>query len=252
MSGFTHLNAEGRPRMVDVTGKPSTSRMAIARGSVRMAPATLNAIREGTISKGDVLATAQLAGIMAAKRTGDWIPLCHPLALAGADLHFRLNEALAQVEIEARVQAQGPTGVEMEALTAVSAAALTIYDMAKGLDPGMVIGPAWLAAKEGGKRGSFRHFRAQVVALAEPAGEVRVLSLAREAQVQLMPQAGEPHPDQPAIWLNTSDLETLAPGACLEAGPLKMEVRYARANGWLAEVNDAGVLRAGDFLDAVT
>jgi len=237
--------------MVDVTGKAATARTAVARSAVRMTSETLAAIREGGLSKGDVLGTAQIAGILAAKRTSEWIPLCHTLPITGADLHFRFNEALSQVEIEARVQAYGPTGVEMEAMTAASAAALTVYDMAKSLDPAMVIGPTWLVLKEGGRRGSFRHFRAQVTQLADVTGPVKILHLAREAHVQLMPQAGEPNPDQPAVCLNSSDLEALAPGTCLESGPLRLEILYARASGWLAEVNDQGVLRAGDLLEAV-
>lgn len=237
--------------MVDVSGKAATARLAIARSAVRMTAEALSAIREGGVSKGDVLSTAQIAGILAAKCTSEWIPLCHTLPITGADLHFRFNEALSQLEIEARVQAYGPTGVEMEALTAASAAALTVYDMAKSLDPAMVIGPTWLVLKEGGRRGTFRHFRAQVIRLADVAGSVRMLSLSREAQVQLMPQGGDPNPDQPAVWLNASDLDTLAPGTCLEAGPLRLEILYARASGWLAEVNDLGVLRAGDLLEAV-
>lgn len=243
---FTHLNAEGRARMVDVTGKPATDRTAVARSVVKMRPATLDAIRQNAIAKGDVLGVAQVAGIMAAKHTGAWIPMCHPLPITGADLHFRLNEALSQVEIEARVRTHGPTGVEMEALTAASAAALTIYDMAKALDKTMSIGPTWLVSKEGGKSGSFHHFRAQVTALAGSAH----LTLHVGDQVQLMPQDGEPNPDLPAVFLNAPDLEALAPGACLEAGPLRLEVLYARERGWLAEVNAAGLLRHGDALEA--
>ena len=252
MSPFTHFNAEGRPRMVDVTDKPATHRVAVARSAIRMRPETLQAIRAGTVSKGDVLGVAQIAGIMAAKKTGDWIPMCHPLPITGADLHFRLNEGLSQVEIEARVSTHGATGVEMEALTAASAAALAIYDMAKALDRAMVIGPTWLVSKEGGKSGPFRHFRAQVTSLAVPEGPVRYLMLTGEDQVQLMPDGGEPNPDQPVAWLATPDLEALAPGACIEAGPLRLEVLYARERGWLAEVNDAGLLRAGDVLEAAT
>lgn len=252
MSPFSHLNAEGRARMVDVTGKPATARTAVARSAVRMRPETLAAIKEGAVSKGDVLGVAQVAGILAAKRTGDWIPMCHPLPITGADLHFRFNEGLSQVEVEARVSTHGPTGVEMEALTAASAAALTIYDMAKALDPAMAIGPTWLVSKEGGKNGPYRHFRAQVTSLAVPDGPVQYLMLAGEDQVQLMPHGGEPNPDQPVAWLAAADLEALAPGACLEAGPLRLEVLYARERGWLAEVNDAGLLRAGDVLEAAT
>jgi cyclic pyranopterin phosphate synthase len=249
MSAFTHLNAEGRPRMVDVSEKPTTRRQAIARSAVRMSPEAFGAIRDGSVMKGDVLATAQIAGISAAKRTSEWIPLCHTLPITGADLHFRFNEALRQVEIEARVQACGPTGVEMEALTAASAAALTIYDMVKALDPAMVIGQTWLVSKEGGRRGTFRHFRAQVVRMADSSGAVGVLQLERGAQLQLMPLTGEPNPDPSAVWLNASELEALTPGNCLEAGPLRIEVLYARASGWLAEVNDPGVLRAGDLIE---
>lgn len=240
---FTHLNPEGRARMVDVSGKPATDRIAVARSAVRMRPETLKAIHDQALAKGDVLAVAQIAGIMAAKQTGAWIPMCHPLPITGADLHFRLNEALSQVEIEARVRTFGPTGVEMEALTAASAAALTIYDMAKAIDKTMVIGATWLVSKEGGKSGGFHHFRAQVTALTRP-------DLAVEDQVQLMPPGGEPHPDQPVVFLNAPDLDALAPGTCLEAGSLRLEVQYARERGWLAVVEGAGSLRVGDVLEA--
>ncbi|MEB3223872.1 MAG: cyclic pyranopterin monophosphate synthase MoaC [Candidatus Sericytochromatia bacterium] len=251
MTPFTHLNAEGRPRMVDVAGKPATSRQAVARSALRMTPETLAAVRDGALTKGDVFGPAQVAGILAAKRTGEWIPMCHTLPLSGADLHFRLNEALSQIEIEARVQAFAPTGVEMEALTAATVAALTLYDMIKASDPTMVIGPTWLVSKTGGKRGVFRHFRAQVTALSGREGATRLLVLEGQSQVQLMPEGAEPNPDQPVAWLNTLDLEALVPGACLEAGPLRLEVLYAREAGWLAEVNDGGVLRPGDTLEAV-
>ena len=247
---FTHLNAEGRARMVDVTGKPATDRTAVARSTVKMQPETLRAIHDQALAKGDVLAVAQVAGIMAAKQAGAWIPMCHPLPITGADLHFRLNEALSQVEIEARVRTHGPTGVEMEALTAAAAAALTIYDMAKAIDPTMAIGPTWLVSKEGGKQGLVRHFRAQVTALAVPGGPVQYLMLGGEDQVQLMPVGSEPNPDQPVAYLNAQDLEALSPGACLEAGSLKLEVLYARERGWLVEVNDPGLLRSGDVLEA--
>ncbi|HEY9722772.1 MAG TPA: cyclic pyranopterin monophosphate synthase MoaC [Oscillatoriaceae cyanobacterium] len=241
---LTHLNAEGRARMVDVTGKPTTARVAVARGAIRVAPATLQAVREGAIAKGDVLAVAQVAGVMAAKQTGAWIPMCHPLPIGGCDLRFRLNEGLSQIEIEARVSVNGPTGVEMEALTAVSAAALTIYDMVKAIDAGLVIGPIYLVRKEGGKHGVQEHFRAQVSDCRDTA------TLARERELQLLPEGAEATADRPAVWLNVSDLAMLQPGTCLESGTLRLEVLYARETGWLAQVNDPGTLRAGDLLEA--
>lgn len=243
---FTHMNAEGRARMVDVTGKPASARVAVARGTLTMSRETLHAIKAGAVSKGDVLAVAQVAGVMAAKKTGEWIPMCHPLPIAGVDLHFRLNERLCQVEIEARVSVNGPTGVEMEAMTAVSAAALTIYDMAKALDKGMTLGPIHLLSKEGGKSGPYHHFRAQVSHLV---GDARWLELKAESQIQLLAEGAEADPDRPAVWLALSDLNALDPGACLEAGPVRLEVLYAREHGWVAEVNDGGPLRPGDWLE---
>lgn len=248
MDGFTHMNPEGRPRMVDVTHKPPTARRAVARGSVKMRPETLEAIREGQIAKGDVLAVAQVAGVMGAKQTGAWIPMCHPLPISGCDLRFRLNAVLSQVEIEATVSVNGPTGVEMEALTAVSAAALTIYDMAKALDKAMTIGPCYLVAKEGGKSGPYHQFRAQVETLhAEGRLQAR-LELPRGAQIQLVPSGEEPLVDRPAIRLTLEDLQALAPGVCLEAGEVRLEVRFAREHGWLVEVDDPGVLQPGDWI----
>lgn len=250
MSSFSHLDADGRPRMVDVAEKPATRRRAVARTAVRMSPEALAAVRDGTVAKGDVLTTAQVAGVMGAKRTADWIPMCHPLPLAGVELQFRCDEVGCRVEIEARVQAVAPTGVEMEALTAATAAALTLYDMVKAIDPAMVIGPTWLVSKEGGRRGPFRQFRSFVAAVAGAAGPLPVLALERQQQLQLLPEGREPQPDAPAAWLTATDMDALVPGACLEAGPLRLEVLYARADGWLAEVNDPGVLRAGDWLEA--
>lgn len=155
MSGLTHIDAEGNARMVDVGAKPQTERLAVARGSVVMAPATLALIQSGQAAKGDVLAVAQLAGIMAAKRTADLIPLCHPLALTRVAV--KLTAAPPdRVEIEATVGLTGRTGVEMEALTAVSIAALTVYDMVKAVDRGMRIEGVRLVEKLGGASGSYR------------------------------------------------------------------------------------------------
>jgi cyclic pyranopterin monophosphate synthase len=156
MSGdLTHFDAEGRARMVDVSDKDVTARVAIARGSVIMAPATLQRIRQGDIKKGDVLAVARLAGIMAAKRTHDLVPLCHPLALTGVNVDLRVDPARNAVDIEAEVKTTGRTGVEMEALTAVSVAALTVYDMCKAIDRAMRITDIRVAHKSGGKSGLY-------------------------------------------------------------------------------------------------
>jgi cyclic pyranopterin phosphate synthase len=152
---FTHFDAKGRARMVDVEPKEVTSREARARGTVYMAPETLQLIISGGIKKGDVLAVAQVAGIMGAKKTPELVPMCHPLLLTGIDLDFRYDQEQSAVEIEARVSCQGKTGVEMEALTAVSIAALTIYDMCKAVDRAMVIGEIRLVEKSGGKSGRF-------------------------------------------------------------------------------------------------
>jgi cyclic pyranopterin phosphate synthase len=141
--------------MVDVSEKADTVREAVARGRVRMQPETLRRIKEGTIAKGDVLAVAQVAGVMAAKRAWELIPMCHPLLLTGVGLTFELDEAESLVRLTATVKTTGKTGVEMEALTAVSAAALTIYDMCKAIDRGMVIEEVRLARKSGGKSGEF-------------------------------------------------------------------------------------------------
>ena len=153
MAGLTHFDAAGKAQMVDVSDKPATARRAVARGCVAMAPETLALVTEGTAAKGDVLGVARLAGIMAAKKTAELIPLCHPLALSRVSVE--LAPAAGRVEIEATVATTSPTGVEMEALTAVSVAALTVYDMLKAVDRGMVIGEVRLALKEGGKSGRF-------------------------------------------------------------------------------------------------
>jgi cyclic pyranopterin phosphate synthase len=155
VSGLTHFDAEGRAVMVDVSDKAETDRIAVARGSVTMAPETLERIRLGTVAKGDVLSVARLAGIMGAKRTPDLIPLCHPLALSSVRLELTLAADRNAVEIEATCKLRGRTGVEMEALTAVSVAALTIYDMVKAVDRSMVIGEIRLVHKSGGKSGTW-------------------------------------------------------------------------------------------------
>jgi len=153
---LTHVDEEGRARMVDVGGKPDTERVAVAKGEITMRPETLRLIAEGDVPKGDVLAVAQVAGIMAAKRVPDLIPLCHPLLLTKADVEFRIDEASSRIEITATVRCRGKTGVEMEALTAVSVAALTIYDMAKAVERTMRIGNIRLVRKSGGKSGEWR------------------------------------------------------------------------------------------------
>lgn len=162
---FTHLNDSGRARMVDVGLKPVTTREAVARGRIRMRPETLALIKEGRAAKGDVLAVAQVAGIMAAKKTADVIPLCHPLPLTAVDLQFEVKEEgaaadgaaanEAAVEVTATVRTDARTGVEMEALTVVSVALLTVYDMCKAVDRGMEIGPIFLVEKSGGRSGRF-------------------------------------------------------------------------------------------------
>ena len=154
-SRLTHTDARGAARMVDVGEKQPTDREAVAEAVVVMAPATLALVREDGLKKGDVLATARLAGIMAAKRTADLIPLCHPLALSKVVVDLALDDALPGVRITAIVGCTDRTGVEMEALTAVSVAALTVYDMAKAVDRGMVIGPIRLLQKSGGRSGSW-------------------------------------------------------------------------------------------------
>jgi cyclic pyranopterin phosphate synthase len=156
-SGLSHVDADGRVRMVDVSAKPDTAREAVARGFVRLAPATIRLVRSGRIAKGDPLQTARLAGIMAAKKTAEIIPLCHPLALSHCDV--TLTARRLGYEIEARVRTTGPTGVEMEALTAVAAAGLTVYDMVKAVDRAVVIGDIRLMEKRGGRSGAWRRSR---------------------------------------------------------------------------------------------
>ncbi len=156
MEELTHFNEQGRARMVDVTAKAVTHRRAVAVGQVRMAPQTLACIRQGTLKKGDVLAVAQVAGIQAAKHTWELIPMCHPLPLSGIDITFALSDDPCMVEIQAAVTCTGVTGVEMEALTAVTTAALTIYDMCKALQKDMEITNIHLREKSGGKSGDYR------------------------------------------------------------------------------------------------
>ena len=156
MSGLTHLDAKGQASMVDVGEKQATTRIAIAEAHVRMLPQTLEIIRSGAAKKGDVLATARIAGIMAAKRTHDLIPLCHPLMISKASVDFTFDDALPGIRVSAMVKVTGQTGVEMEALTAASVACLTIYDMAKAVDKGMEINGLRLIEKTGGKSGDWR------------------------------------------------------------------------------------------------
>lgn len=151
---LTHLNEQGRGRMVDVSEKADTVRTAVACGFIAMAPTTAQLIRDGAIAKGDVLAVAQVAGIMAAKKTAELIPMCHPLPLTAVDIRFEVQEN--GVSIEATAKCTGKTGVEMEALTAVSAAALTVYDMCKAVQKDMVIEQVYLLEKTGGKSGTYR------------------------------------------------------------------------------------------------
>ncbi len=153
MNGLTHFDAAGRAVMVDVSDKPETSRTATARVRVTMSPETLAVIAGGTAKKGDVLGTARLAGIMAAKRTADLIPLCHPLPISAVTLDLEAGDGA--VEISATVRTTGRTGVEMEALTAASVAALTVYDMCKAIDRGMHIDALRVVHKDGGKSGAF-------------------------------------------------------------------------------------------------
>ncbi len=156
MLKLTHIDPSGRGRMVEVADKKDTKRVAVARGKITVSRETLLLIEEGGVGKGDVLGVAQTAGIMAAKQTGQLIPMCHPLFLTGVEINFTISQEARAVEIEARVSTVGKTGVEMEALTAVSVAALTIYDMCKAVDKDMVISEIYLQEKTGGKSGDYR------------------------------------------------------------------------------------------------
>ena len=152
---LTHIDANGRPRMVNVGEKPDTKRIAVAKGSIYMAPETLQRIKEGSIAKGDVLSVAQVAGIMAAKNTARNIPMCHNIFITGVEMDFQIDEEHSAVHIEASASTIGKTGIEMESLNAVSIAALTIYDMCKAIDRGMRITDIRLVKKDGGKSGLF-------------------------------------------------------------------------------------------------
>ncbi len=153
---LTHLDREGKAVMVDVSEKPSTQREATAKGSVHMKSATLKLIRDKAVPKGDVITVARVAGIMAAKKTGDLVPMCHPLFITSVTVDVTLDEENSKMEIETKVKTVGQTGVEMEALTAVSVAALTIYDMCKAVDREMTISDIMLVEKRGGKSGTFK------------------------------------------------------------------------------------------------
>ena len=153
MSGLTHIDADGRARMVDVSDKPSTDREAVAEGFVRLAPETLELALSGGGRKGDVRAVAEIAGVMAAKRTSDLIPMCHPLDISKAEVAVEVDAG--RLKVTARVRTTGRTGVEMEALTAVSVACLTLYDMLKAADRGMVIEDVQLVSKSGGRSGDW-------------------------------------------------------------------------------------------------
>lgn len=156
MKKLTHIDSSGKARMVDVSEKPMTQREAVARGVVIMKQSTLRLIQDNNIAKGDVLGVARVAGTMAAKKTSELIPLCHPLNISSVSVDFSLDRKGSRIAIEARVKITGQTGVEMEALTAVSVAALTIYDMCKAVDKEMVISEIMLIEKTGGKSGTFR------------------------------------------------------------------------------------------------
>ncbi len=155
MAELSHLDKDGKATMVDVSAKTPSARVAVAKGTIAMLPETLALIQEGGVAKGDVLSVARLAGIMGAKRTPDLIPLCHPLALSSVKVELAPDPDRAAIDIEATCKVMGPTGVEMEALTAVAVAALTVYDMCKAVDRGMTIGEIRLVHKSGGKSGSF-------------------------------------------------------------------------------------------------
>jgi cyclic pyranopterin monophosphate synthase len=154
--GLTHLDASGQARMVDVSEKPATDRRAVARAVVRVTPETAETVRAGDAPKGDVVATARIAGIQAAKRTAELIPLCHPLPLSFVGVDAEIRGEAGEIVLTAEARTTGPTGVEMEALTAVTVAALTVYDMVKGIERGAEIGPIALLEKSGGRSGEWR------------------------------------------------------------------------------------------------
>jgi len=155
MVDFSHLDSDGKAKMVDISDKAPSHRVAVAWGRVKMRPETVALIQEGGIPKGDVFGVAKIAGIMAAKRTSDLIPMCHPLEVTGVEIRFESSADAGEIEIEATAKTHGRTGVEMEALTAVSVAALTIYDMCKSADRDIVLAEICLVRKEGGKSGTY-------------------------------------------------------------------------------------------------
>lgn len=159
MKKLTHIDKQGRVKMVDVTEKPSTQREAVAIGSVHIKPETLKLIQDKKLPKGDVLCAARIAGISAAKKTGDLIPMCHPLNITAVNININPDSTKNKIDIEAEVKVTGRTGVEMEALTAVSVAALTIYDMCKAVDKEMVISDIMLIEKQGGRSGTYKRKR---------------------------------------------------------------------------------------------
>jgi len=161
MSSFTHIDKNGRVRMVDVTEKKPTVRVAVAEGTVSMKPETFRMIRDQKVKKGNVLETARIAGIMAAKKTSELIPMCHPLSLTHVQIDFKPEETNSRIRIEASVRTIDQTGVEMEALTAVSVAALTVYDMCKSYDREMTVSSIQLLEKSGGKSGSYKRISDQ-------------------------------------------------------------------------------------------
>ena len=168
MADFTHFNESGHARMVDVSGKANTERVAVAQAMVFMKPETLRRIQDGKIAKGDVLAVAQVAGVMGAKQTPNLVPMCHPLLLTSVNINFRENSAPdhsgnCSLTIQAVVKTSGQTGVEMEAMTAASVAALTVYDMCKAVDKGMSFGEIYLVSKEGGKSGTYLRPGAEIL-----------------------------------------------------------------------------------------
>lgn len=175
-TSFTHFNAEGRAHMVDVSDKEDTVRIARAKATVSLNPSTYAAVKEGRMKKGDVLAVAQVAGIMGAKKCADLIPMCHVLLLSKIDLSFAWDDAHTQIHITATVCCKGPTGVEMEALQAVSTAALTIYDMCKALQRDIVIGPIYLEEKEGGRSGHYQKSK-EVTSERRIAGFVQAINI---------------------------------------------------------------------------
>ncbi len=153
---LSHVDEQGKARMVDVSGKKVTRREAVARGTVRMARATYDLVREGQGPKGDIFTVAKIAGIGAAKKTGELIPLCHPLPISHVDVGYAFDDEKCEIVITAAVKTEGQTGVEMEALTCVTVVALTVYDMCKAVDKGIELGPFYLVEKSGGKSGAYR------------------------------------------------------------------------------------------------